>query len=281
MKICTFCNSLFDDNENVCRNCGRPLVPAVATQPQPPYPPQPVQPPVTETKTETSAKKGFPAWVIAVIVAVAVLLVGGGILIGVLASGDKSSVDAGSDSADSSFDVDADEDAGDNVDDIGNSDDTVTTAPSADNTPDDNAPQSGNADNKVETPQSNNSTDPAVVLAKYTSVMNQLKTDVSKYEKFEYQTLSDDYDLGTVGNLVLPIAQNLMTDESEAAIEYRTDMEQIPVIHNSKGCLLTDSSKIKSASMTESGGKTTIVIVLKDEANPTLQQKVLHHAAVL
>ena len=274
MKICTFCNFLFDDNENVCRNCGRPLVPAVATQPQPTYPPQPVQPPVTETKAETSAKKGFPAWVIAVIVAAAVLLVGGGILIGVFASGGKDSVDAGSDSADSYYDEDADEDADDDVDDIGNSDDTITTAPSGDNTPEnDNAPQGGEVTNKVEVTQSNNSTDPAVVLAKYTSVMNQLKTGMSKYEKFEYQTLSDDYDLGVVGNLVLPIAQNLMTDESEAAIEYRTDMEQIPVIHNSNGCLLTDSSKIKSASMTENGGKTTIVIVLKDEANPYPAEK--------
>ena len=83
---------------------GTPLLPLLWL-----LPPQPVQPPVTETKAETSAKKGFPAWVIAVIIAVAVLLIGGGILIGVLASGDKSSVDADSDSADSYYDEDADE----------------------------------------------------------------------------------------------------------------------------------------------------------------------------
>ena len=45
-------------------------------------------------------------------------------------------------------------------------------------------------------------------------------------------------------------------------------MEQIPIIRNKKGCLLTDVSKIKSATMTESGGKTTIVIVLNDEKSP-------------
>ena len=108
------------------------------------------------------------------------------------------------------------------------------------------------------------------VLAKYTEVMDAFKKNVSEgkvsqYNKKEFQTLADDYDLGTVGNLVLPIAQNLMTSEDEAEEQTRTDYEQIPVTNNIKGCLLTDASAIKSASMTESGGKTTIVIVLNDE----------------
>ena len=98
--------------------------------------------------------------------------------------------------------------------------------------------------------------------------MDQLKSGVATYDKKEFQTLQDDYDLGTVGNLVLPIAQGLMTSEDEAELQNRTDMEQIPIIRNTKGCLLTDVSKIKSATMTESGGKTTIVIVLHDEKNP-------------
>ena len=106
------------------------------------------------------------------------------------------------------------------------------------------------------------------ILAKYTEVMNQLKSGVATYDKKEFQTLSDDYDLGTVGNLVLPIAQGLMTTEDEAELQNRDDMEQIPIIRNQKGCLLTDVSKIKSATMTESGGKTTITIVLNDEKSP-------------
>ena len=106
------------------------------------------------------------------------------------------------------------------------------------------------------------------VLKKYTEVMDQLKANVATYDKKEFQTLADDYDLGTVGNLVLPIAQNLMTSEDEAELQNRTDWEQIPIIRNKKGCLLTDVSKIKSATMTESGGKTTIVIVLNDEKSP-------------
>lgn len=108
------------------------------------------------------------------------------------------------------------------------------------------------------------------ILAEYTRVMDDLKKNVSEgkvaqYNKKEFQTLADDYDLGTVGNLVLPIAQNLMTSEEEAEEQVRTDYEQIPVTHNIKGCLLTDASAIKTASMTESGGKTTIEIILNDE----------------
>ena len=103
------------------------------------------------------------------------------------------------------------------------------------------------------------------ILAKYTEVMDQLKSGVATYNKKEFQTLADDYDLGTVGNLVLPIAQNLMTSEEEATLQERDDAAQIPIVKNTKGCLLTDASAIKTASMTESGGKTTIVIVLNDE----------------
>ena len=106
------------------------------------------------------------------------------------------------------------------------------------------------------------------ILAKYTDVMQQLKDNVDTYEKKEFQTLADDYDLGTIGNLVLPIAQGIMTSENEAEIQCRNDMEQIPIIRNNKGCLLTDVSKIKEATMVENGSKTTITIVLKDEKNP-------------
>ena len=106
------------------------------------------------------------------------------------------------------------------------------------------------------------------ILAKYTEVMQQLKDGVATYDKKEFQTLADDYDLGTVGNLVLPIAQGLMTSEDEAELQHRDDKAQIPIVKNDKGCLLTDTSKIKSATMTENGGKTTITIVLNDEKSP-------------
>lgn len=139
-----------------------------------------------------------------------------------------------------------------------------------------NSTPGGDNSGDAQTPGGDNSGDaPAgdtaefeTILAKYTEVMDQLKSGVATYDKKEFQTLSDDYDLGTVGDLALPIAQGLMTTEDEAQVQNRTDMEQIPIIRNTKGCLLTDVSKIKSATMTESGGKTTIEIVLHDEESP-------------
>lgn len=106
------------------------------------------------------------------------------------------------------------------------------------------------------------------ILDTYTQVMDKFKAEVATYEKKEFQKLADDYDLGTIGNMVLPIAEGLMTSEEKAEIQQRDDPEQIPVIRNTKGCLLTDISAIKSATKTEEGGKTTIVIVLNDEDNP-------------
>lgn len=107
------------------------------------------------------------------------------------------------------------------------------------------------------------------ILAKYTEVMDNLKANVASYDKKEFQNLPEDrYDLGSIGNLILPVASNLITTEDKAELQQRTDPESIPIIGNTKGCLLTDASKIKSASMTEEGGKTTIVITLVDEDNP-------------
>lgn len=139
-------------------------------------------------------------------------------------------------------------------------------------TPSDNqsntqTPGDNNGDNPAPADDNNPSGGPTneEILAKYTEVMNNLKSGVASYEKKEFQKLADDYDMGTVGNMVLPIANNIMTSEEKAEIQKRDDAAQIPVINNDKGCLLTDASKIEKATMTEDGGKTTIVLTLKDE----------------
>lgn len=107
--------------------------------------------------------------------------------------------------------------------------------------------------------------DYATILAKYTEVMDNLKANVATYDKKEFQKMDDDYDLGTIGSLVMPIANSLMTSEEDAELQHRDDYQQIPVVKNTKGCLLTDASAIKEATMTEEGGKTTIYMVLNDE----------------
>ena len=104
------------------------------------------------------------------------------------------------------------------------------------------------------------------ILAKYNEVVQNLKDNIAEYHKKEWQRMDDDYDMGTVGNLVMPIANNLMTSEADAEDQVRTDKEQIPLETNAKATIAPLSAdNIKSATMTESGGKTTIVIVLNDE----------------
>lgn len=148
------------------------------------------------------------------------------------------------------------------------SNDTPSNDTPSNDTPSNDTPSNDTPSNDA--PAADNKNDKAAILAEYTKIMDGFKKSVidgkvSEYNKKEFQTLDPDYDLGTVGNLVLPIAENLMTDETEAELQVRTDWEQIPIVRNQKGCLLTDSNAIKSAKMTESGGKTTIVIVLNDE----------------
>lgn len=131
----------------------------------------------------------------------------------------------------------------------------------------DGSASSGDGSDNAGTPAASSYTNEEI-LAKYSEVLDNLKANVATYDKKEFQTLAEDRNLGTVGNLILPIAENIMTSEDKAEVQHRDDAVQIPVIGNTKGCLLTDTSAIKSATMTEDGGKTTIVIVLNDEDNP-------------
>ena len=117
--------------------------------------------------------------------------------------------------------------------------------------------------------ESGQNQDTAAILAKYTEVMDKLKTDVASYTKKEYQELpKDKLDMGALASILQPVIAGMLTTEDKAEEQQRDDAYQIPVVKTSKGCMLTDVSAIKSATMTEDGGKTTIVITLNDETNP-------------
>ena len=106
MKICTYCNSQYDDSEIICRKCGNNLVDAGLNQgyapagyaqapqnPQPQYQPpvqsqpyqqapqQPYQAPVTPP-----AKKGGIQWWHILLIVLAVLIIGG-LIAGIVAVG--------------------------------------------------------------------------------------------------------------------------------------------------------------------------------------------------
>lgn len=124
---------------------------------------------------------------------------------------------------------------------------------------------------------SNLPTDAAGILALYTKVTNQFKSDAPGFKKVEYQELPTEYqNLGSLGNTLLKLAANYVTTKEKAEanphIHNSGDTGDIhgcmPIYDNNAGCLLTDTSAIKSASCTDNGdGTATIVITTIDEVN--------------
>lgn len=145
-----------------------------------------------------------------------------------------------------------------------------TQAPSGDTAPTETtAPSQENTDTGALP------TDAAEILAKYTELMNKAKTDSPGFNKVEYQAIPPEKAQfeGKIFNTILPIAGNFFKDEETARANPETKlkgepMEWFPIYHNEKGCLLTDVSKIKSASCTElPDGNVKITIVMNDEVN--------------
>ena len=146
-----------------------------------------------------------------------------------------------------------------------------TQAPSGDTAPTDapSAPSQDNADNGALP------TDVAAILTKYTELMNKAKTDSPGFNKVEYQAIPPEKAQfeGKVFNTLLPLIGNFFKDEETARanpeIKLKGEsMEWFPIYHNEKGCLLTDASKIKSATCTElPDGNVKITIVMNDEVN--------------
>lgn len=140
----------------------------------------------------------------------------------------------------------------------GDSNDTTTAAPSGDKKDEGALP-----------------TEPAEILAKYTELMNKAKTDSPGFSKVEYQAIPPEKAQfeGKIFNTILPIAGNFFKDEETARanpeIKLKGEpMEWFPIYSNEKGCLLTDASKIKSATCTElPDGNVKITIVMNDEVN--------------
>lgn len=133
------------------------------------------------------------------------------------------------------------------------------------------------ADNSVK-PSNGKPESYAEILAAYRDVLNLAKSSKVGYEKSEWQVLPKEkrnFD-GTVINMLLPVAGLFMTSEKDAKGKKHennpkgTDMKWFPIYqHPTKGCTLTDVSKIKSAKCEVlSNGNYKITIVLKADINP-------------
>lgn len=120
----------------------------------------------------------------------------------------------------------------------------------------------------------------AEILAAYTAVMNQAKKDKPAFKKIEYQTLPDDAASRQIRkgegllSIILNVASNFMTTEADAkanpgVFEKGNDMNAFPLLHTDYGCLLTDTSFIKSAKCEElANGNYKITIITREEENP-------------
>ena len=153
---------------------------------------------------------------------------------------------------------------------------TPTEAPTQGGETPTEAPSQG-GETPTEAPQGGLLSTPADILARYTLVMDKAKTDAPAYTKFEYQSLPDNATDRVVNsgggavNTILNLAGNFFKSEDKATPEVTekgTNMRWFPIFKNTKGCLLTDVSAIKSATCTQDGSNWKIVITLNDELNP-------------
>ena len=117
---------------------------------------------------------------------------------------------------------------------------------------------------------------PEEILAKYTAVVDKAKAEGPAHKKVEYQVIPEDkvnFEGGIFGKM-LPLISNFLKSEEDAKAnpeiwEKGNDMYWFPPYRVKKGCMLTDVSKIKSATCAEQpDGNVKITIVLNDESNP-------------
>lgn len=116
---------------------------------------------------------------------------------------------------------------------------------------------------------------PQEILAKYTEVVDKAKNDKPAHKKVEFQAIPEEkvnFE-GGVFDKILPVASTFFVTEEKARAnpeirEKGNDMYWFPPYRVQKGCMLTDVSKIKSATCTTlPDGNNKIVIVLNDEVN--------------
>lgn len=151
----------------------------------------------------------------------------------------------------------------------------TTAAPSSDAAPADSAAPADTTPAAAPADTGALPTDNAGILTLYTKLVDEMKAAKPAYKKVEYQTLPEEHrNLGTVANAVMGIAEGMITSKEKAEADpsihnQGDDPNNIPIKDNAKGCLLTDASKIKTASCKDNGdGTATLVITLVDEDNP-------------
>lgn len=144
-----------------------------------------------------------------------------------------------------------------------------TAAPSGDATPDATEPTQGAAAS-TDIPSGNEA-----ILKKYSDILNDANEKKVGYNKVEFQAIPEEKaNLGGILDKIMPVAQTFFVDEATAKQNPETfqkggDMKWFPLYHTTKGCVLTDASKIENATCEKlADGNVKITIELQDEMNP-------------
>ena len=158
----------------------------------------------------------------------------------------------------------------------------VTTQPAVTTPPVTQPADTGDTNEDVATPPVTEAPDDSsipqgneAILAKYSELLNNAKASKPAFKKVEWQAIPEEKAQfeGAVFGKILPLASNFFKTEEDAKaspeyMEKGGTMEWFPIYHNDKGCMLTDTSAIESATCTElPDGNVKIVIELKDEFN--------------
>ena len=113
------------------------------------------------------------------------------------------------------------------------------------------------------------------ILKKYTQLMDDAKTKQVGYNKVEYQAIPEEKaNLGGILDKIMPVASTFFVDEETARANPENfpkggDMKWFPLYETSKGCVLTDLSKIEKATSEKlADGNVKLTIELVDEMNP-------------
>ncbi len=152
-----------------------------------------------------------------------------------------------------------------------------TTAPtqaptqnSGDTTPEATEPSKNEGESDSGLPQGNEA-----ILKKYTELMNDAKDKKVGFNKVEFQTIPEEKaNLGGILDKIMPVASMFFVDETTAKANPENfpkggEMTWFPLYETTKGCVLTDTSKIERAECTKlDDGNVKIVIELADEMNP-------------
>lgn len=152
-----------------------------------------------------------------------------------------------------------------------------TTAPTqaptqngGDTTPDATEPSKNEGESESGLPQGNEA-----ILKKYTQLMDDAKNKKVGYNKVEFQAIPEEKaNLGGILDKIMPLASTFFVDEETARANPESfpkggDMKWFPLYETTKGCVLTDTSKIERAESEKlSDGNVKLTIELVDEMNP-------------